>query len=252
MISYAKLGIPFRTPASTSAVAMALPCMMLTICIPMLITGIWVHDIRVPFRVSSLPPRAILPPLTYTIVEDVIAVDGGGLLDFRQAWRHRYEESRIVRKLCRDTAIAWGLTGTVLAIGLIFAAWYAPTDTGYGVSYGMPWAWAFAGIPLTVWWSVKQLEIERAEWDQPYVHRERPLKLVEDEDAKAADVRVLARKATFLLERQRSMVSQRQNSSGAPRQSQSRERRQSQSRERRMSVARPSTVLNRSSAPDNV
>ena len=56
---------------------MALPCFMLVFCIPLLITGIWDRHLRVPFRVSSLPANELLPPLTYTITEDVVAVDGG-------------------------------------------------------------------------------------------------------------------------------------------------------------------------------
>ena len=87
---------------------MALPCFILCFSIPLALTGIFDRRIRVPFRVFSLPAYQPLPPLTYTLVEDVVGVDGGGHLAFRHAWRHRYDASRIVRGLLRVTAIAWG------------------------------------------------------------------------------------------------------------------------------------------------
>jgi len=158
----------------------------------MLITGIWNRHIRLPVRVSSLPRRAILPPLTYTIVEDVIAVDGGGGLEFRQAWRHRYEASRVIRKIIRTTAIGWGLSGTVLAAGLIVAAWTAPTDTGYGLSYGLPWLWAMLSAVGTILYVKSELERERREWFMEKVHKEVSLNLKEHDVDREADMRVLA------------------------------------------------------------
>lgn len=158
---------------------MALPCFMLTFCIPLLITGTWDRHLRLPFRVSSLPPGQLLPPLTYTITEDIVAVDGGGGLAFRQAWRHRYEASRVMRRLCRVTAVVWGLTGCVIATVLIIAAWTAPTDTAYGLAYGIPWLWAMLTATWTVVYVQRSLKKEREEWDTAKVHKEVELHVVE-------------------------------------------------------------------------
>lgn len=162
---------------------------MLVFCIPFLISGIWDRQIRLPVRISSLPPGELLPPLTYTIVEDVVAVDGGGGLEFRQAWRHRYETSRVMRHLLRILSIWWGITGVVVAAGCLAAAWTAPNNTGYGIGYGIPWAWALVGAIWT-WVSVKKhLRLENEDWEQAHVHKNVSLHLKEKEVDREADRR---------------------------------------------------------------
>ena len=178
---------------------MALPCFMLSFCIPMLISGLFPSHFRLPFRVSSFPPRHPLPPLTYTLVEDVIAVDGSGGLEFRQAWRYRYEASRVMRKMLRDVALFWGTTGILIAIALIIVAWMSSHDVGYGVGYGIPWLWAFVSTGITIFWVRKELDRERREWgDHLNVHREKPLHLVESRvDREAFDRMLAKRSATY-------------------------------------------------------
>lgn len=166
---------------------MALPCFMLTFCIPLLLTGIWDRHLRIPFRVSSLPPRQLLPPLTYTITEDIVAVDGGGGLAFRQAWRHRYEASRVIRRLCRVTAVVWGASGCVIATALLAAAWTAPTDTAYGLGYGIPWLWAMVLSAWTVKYVRDCLRKESDEWETSKVHKEMELHLVEKDIDREVD-----------------------------------------------------------------
>ncbi|KAI0685231.1 hypothetical protein BC835DRAFT_1290728 [Cytidiella melzeri] len=185
------------TPANVSTVAMALPCFMLTFCVPLLITGIWDRHIRLPIRVSSLPPHELLPPLTYTITEDVVSVDGSGGLMFRQAWRHRYEASRVMRRVCRVTAVVWGATGCTVATVLIIAAWTAPTDTAYGLGYGIPWLWAIVTSTWTIHYVHRSLDRERREWDSSTVHKEVELHLQEKELDREVD----------LLQRMRSIAS---------------------------------------------
>lgn len=63
---------------------MALPCTMLVLTLPLLITALLPYCVRLPWRVSSFPPHQPLPPLGYCYVEDVVAVDGGGCTEFRQ------------------------------------------------------------------------------------------------------------------------------------------------------------------------
>ena len=151
---------------------MALPCVMLTFCIPMLITGLFDRLIRLPIRVSSLPAHSPLPPLTYTIVEDVIAVDGGGGLAFRHAWAHRYQTSVVVRRLLRHTSVWWGVTGLVTAALLLAAAWTAPENTAYGLGYGVPWLWALAAAAATVVYVHHKLVEEKEKWTTGGVRRD--------------------------------------------------------------------------------
>ncbi|KAF7794958.1 hypothetical protein EIP86_006101 [Pleurotus ostreatoroseus] len=200
------------TPASVPTVAMALPCLMLVFCIPFLISGIWDRQIRLPIRVSSLPPREPLPPLTYTIVEDVVAVDGGGGLEFRQAWRHRYESSRVMRHLLRILSIWWGITGVIVASGCIVAAWTAPNNTGYGLGYGIPWLWAIVAAISTWVYIKKQLRLEMADWEEAHVHKTVSLHLREKEVDREAD----RRHAAFVRTQSRPSTSARPSAAGRP------------------------------------
>ncbi|KAI0798018.1 hypothetical protein C8Q75DRAFT_801916 [Abortiporus biennis] len=195
------------SPASVPTVAMALPCFMLTVCIPMLISGLFPRHFRLPVRISSFQPYYLLPPLTYTIVEDVIAVDGGGGLEFRQAWRHRYEESRVMRKLLRDIALMWGISGIAVAGALIAIAWTTSDDVGYGLGYGMAWLWAIFFTCVTFWWVEKELHREKTEWeDVVRVHREKHLNLVETDIDRDIYKMVLERRSFSRPRRDRDMV----------------------------------------------
>ncbi|KAM5538579.1 hypothetical protein V8D89_007608 [Ganoderma adspersum] len=157
-------------PASVHIVAMSLSCFMIVFCFPLLITSIWPHKLKMPFRVSSMPPWTGLPPAVYTIVEDIVAVDGGGCVEFRQAWRIRYEHSAIMRRIIRVTSFYWGASGCVLAAVLIAIAWTTSDDVGYGLGWGIPWMWAIFSGAITVPWVREELRRERKEWALPGVH----------------------------------------------------------------------------------
>lgn len=107
---------------------------------------------------------------------------------FRQAWRHRYEASRVIRRVCRVTAVAWGASGCTIAIALIVAAWTAPTDTAYGLGYGIPWLWAIVLSAWTVHYVHVSLECERKEWEGGRAHKEMELHLKEKRLDKEVDV----------------------------------------------------------------
>lgn len=152
----------------------------------MLISGLWGLKIRVPFRVSSFPAGAHLPPLPYVFIEDLCAVDGGGGVDFRYAFKRRYEESAVIRKLLRDTAVWWGLSGTILCTILIAISWttdHYDTDIGYALGYATPWVWAFICSLLTVQYAKKEVRRERSEWRRSKnIHKTMPLDIEGTED----------------------------------------------------------------------
>ncbi|KAI0755392.1 hypothetical protein C8Q80DRAFT_1266854 [Daedaleopsis nitida] len=158
-------------PGSVHTVAMSLPCFMIAFCFPLLLTGLFPHRLTMPFRVSSMPPRTPLPPAVYTLVEDVVAVDGGGCVEFRQAWRIRYEHSAVMRRIVRTTALGWGASGMFFAAVFIVIAWTTPDDIGYGIGWGLPWLWAMVAGCVTVGWVHRELEYERENWASPEVHK---------------------------------------------------------------------------------
>ncbi|KAH9914926.1 uncharacterized protein B0H18DRAFT_1125210 [Fomitopsis serialis] len=168
-------------PGSPRITAMALPCVMLVLTLPLLITGIFPYRVRVPWRVSSFPPRQPLPPLGYCYVEDIVAVDGGGCTQFRQAWRTRYEESQVIRHMVRQLSVLWGVSGLIVAAGVLAACWTASVDTGYGIGYGNPWLWALLMTAVTVVRVHNELARERREWvaRMEEAHRARRLRIRE-------------------------------------------------------------------------
>jgi len=151
-------------PADPRIVSMSLPLTMIVLTFPMLLTGLFPHKLRVPFRVSSLPSWRPLPPFAYFYVEDVVAVDGGGCTEFRQAWRVRYEESLPMRRHLRNVSLYWGLSGSIIAALLLVTAWKAPTDTAYGLSWSMPWLWIMLSGSFQIWWTNRLLVQEREQW----------------------------------------------------------------------------------------
>ncbi|KAI0769802.1 hypothetical protein C8Q74DRAFT_1271293 [Fomes fomentarius] len=158
-------------PGSVHTVAMSLPCFMIAFCFPLLITGLFPHRLKMPFRVSSMPAYTGLPPAAYTLVEDVVAVDGGGCVEFRQAWRIRYEHSAIIRRIVRLASLWWGASGMILAAAFIVIAWTTPDDIGYGICWGLPWLWAMVAGSMTVCWVHRELERETRDWSSPEVHK---------------------------------------------------------------------------------
>jgi hypothetical protein len=66
---------------------------------------------RYPFRFSSMSRGDVARPVLYTIVEDVVAVDGGQGTRFRELFNQRYLASKPVRKLLREMDLLWGISG---------------------------------------------------------------------------------------------------------------------------------------------
>ncbi|KZV99780.1 hypothetical protein EXIGLDRAFT_723859 [Exidia glandulosa HHB12029] len=162
------------SPGNPRIVAMSLPCTMIVLTLPMLLTSLFPHKLKVPFRVSSLPTWQPLPPFAYFFVEDVVAVDGGGCTEFRQAWRVRYEESSTMRKHVRDISLIFGCSGVTVAIILLVTAWVAPLDTAYGLCWSMPWLWGMVLSLVTVILTNRMLVRERTNWRSEHVEAQLP------------------------------------------------------------------------------
>jgi hypothetical protein len=105
---------------SVRLVALPLPILLFTTSISMLYGSFIVsRGGRYPMRFSSMPKGALARPGIYTIIEDVVAVDGGQGSKFRKAFNERYKASLQVRTLLRQLNLYWGSSGFVVAITLI-------------------------------------------------------------------------------------------------------------------------------------
>lgn len=90
-------------------------------------------SVRLPFRVSSLPRGAIARPSVYTIIEDIVGVDGGGRLDFRERLNERYEASPVFRRMLFRLNAAWGFGAVTLAGTLMGVVWIVPGTVAFGI-----------------------------------------------------------------------------------------------------------------------
>ncbi|KAL2820812.1 hypothetical protein BDW59DRAFT_164506 [Aspergillus cavernicola] len=103
---------------------------------------IWLRA-KYPFRVSSMETAALVRPGIYTIVEDVVAVDGGQGQKFRELLDARYRSSKPVRVLLERLDLAWGLSGVVVSTVLIAMISTLPNmDVLFVIGWLVPWAWA--------------------------------------------------------------------------------------------------------------
>jgi hypothetical protein len=94
----------------------------------------------------------------------------------------------------------WGISGILLSAALITTAWVAPTDTAYGLCWGMPWLWAMILGAAQIAWTRHMLKYEHTEWSRsPTIHRERTLPITEGKyDPPAVPAETLARRSTSI------------------------------------------------------
>jgi len=103
---------------------------------------------KLPFRFGSSVAGTIVNPAVFYIVEDVVAVDGSGRLEYRKAWNLRYENSLVFRKLIWMMSVVW-MSAFYIFAGIFTAlVFLLPRVAVYGVG------WAGPFIPagfLAVW-----------------------------------------------------------------------------------------------------
>ncbi|KAF5864304.1 hypothetical protein ETB97_008082 [Aspergillus alliaceus] len=98
---------------------------------------------KYPFRISSTEKGALARPGIYTIVEDVVAVDGGEELKFRQILDARYCSNRPIQILLQRLGWAWGFSGLAVAIALLVLIGMVPNmEASFVIGWIIPWAWA--------------------------------------------------------------------------------------------------------------
>ncbi|KAI5809814.1 hypothetical protein DFH27DRAFT_476406 [Peziza echinospora] len=119
-----------------------------------------------PFRFSSSLAGEQCVPAVFTIVEDVIGVDGRGGKPFRTLWKGRYLQSKLFREMLYKQTLFWGF-GSTLCAGLTFGLMYAPMVdkyVAYGIGWSFPFVWAGIWAVITMLWVQKDLEVERMCW----------------------------------------------------------------------------------------
>ena len=90
---------------------------------------------KAPFRISSTPKGDKVRPGVYYIVEDIVAVNAGGGLPFREGWAARYEASPIFRRMLLHQSLFWSIGALVMGVALtvIVCVHGVKKEIAYGV-----------------------------------------------------------------------------------------------------------------------
>lgn len=75
---------------------------------------------KAPFRISSTPKGSVMPTALYALIEDVVAVDGGGGQIYRYALRTRYLSSPYFRRMLFEMNCFW--SGGSIIFAAVFTA----------------------------------------------------------------------------------------------------------------------------------
>ncbi|KAF7183972.1 hypothetical protein CNMCM7691_004462 [Aspergillus felis] len=146
------VGIAY-TLGGTSVRLVSLPLPLLTLQISsQLVLGsilVWLRA-KYPFRVSSMAKGALVRPGVYTILEDVVAVDGGQGLHFRQLLDNRYRSNRALQDLLQWTGWAWGLSGLGVSVVLLaLIGSLTNEEISFVLGWSVPWVWVAVLTLLT-------------------------------------------------------------------------------------------------------
>lgn len=133
------------------------------------------------FRISSLPKGAQQRPGIYNIIEDIVAVDGGGGTAYRQRLSARYEASHQFRLMLHRLTLFWAIGAEAIAVLCTVLIFLLPGEVAYVIGWSVPFVWA--GISaLATWWYVNQnLRIERDNWDRDINGKNKPVHSPEHE-----------------------------------------------------------------------
>lgn len=161
------IGVSIPDPPKTRGLSTVLPVGMIMVGTVMVATGIanamgW--RLR-GFRMSSHVQGSVCPPLTFCILEDMVAVDGRGGKPYREAAMARYQVSPRFRRLLVELLWAWALTAIALGAGVIAIAFTIPEHIAYGLGWGLPTIWGALGAFLTILWCKRSVRIERGLWE---------------------------------------------------------------------------------------
>ncbi|PSR99231.1 hypothetical protein BD289DRAFT_47564 [Coniella lustricola] len=130
----------------------------------LLVDTLRLFRVPAPMRMSSIPKGAQLRPCIYTMIEDVIAVDGSGGTAYREALNRRYEASHIFRAMLRRLGIFWAVGAEAMAVVCMILIFTVSDDAAFAIGWSVPFAWAGVWVLATIWYVKKELKRERVEW----------------------------------------------------------------------------------------
>ncbi|KAH7179908.1 uncharacterized protein B0J16DRAFT_272559 [Fusarium flagelliforme] len=164
------IGFSIPDPPIMRGLSIIMPVGILMVTIYMMWTGIAHHfgwHLRY-HRLSSHVVGDVYPPLTFPIMEDITACDGGGGKEYREAALKRYKASPRFRRMLVEMLWGWAITGSVLSIVLIALAWTLPVEIAYTLGWAVPSVWGGIGAFVTIKWGQRSIRIENEMWEKDH------------------------------------------------------------------------------------
>jgi hypothetical protein len=122
-----------------------------------------VTKVKLPFRFGSIDAGNVVRPAVFYIVEDVVAVDGNGGLEYREALNSRYESSTRFRSMIWKLSLVWMLAFYLMAAVFSFLAFKLPVMAVYAVGWAGPFPIAGLMTVGTIYYVKSALRQERKE-----------------------------------------------------------------------------------------
>lgn len=89
---------------------------------------------KAPVRISSTPRGSTMPTALYALIEDVIAVDGGGGQKYRYALRTRYLASPYFRRMLFEMNCFWAGGSIIIAAAITAIVFTVSEPVAFTVS----------------------------------------------------------------------------------------------------------------------
>ncbi|KAF4460900.1 hypothetical protein FALBO_12315 [Fusarium albosuccineum] len=169
------IGFSIPDPPMMRGLSIIMPVGILMVTTYMMGTGVAYHfGWRLRWhRLSSHVVGDVCPPLTFCIMEDITACDGGGGKVYREAAMARFNASPRFRRMLTQLLWTWAITGSVLSVVLIALAWTIPVEVAYTLGWAVPSVWGAVGAYMTIKWGQRCLRIEKERWVEDQMARTR-------------------------------------------------------------------------------
>ena len=119
---------------------------------------------RLPFNMSSTPKGSPWRPAMLAFIEDAGAIEGQGGVKYRMEVMKRYEMSARFRRMILLVNWAWGLGLLGIAIISTVLIMVLNENIGFGVGWGLSWAFSAGWVILTLIFVRGELRKEKEEW----------------------------------------------------------------------------------------
>ncbi|KAJ5515782.1 hypothetical protein N7527_007342 [Penicillium freii] len=119
---------------------------------------------KAPFRISSTPKGSVMPTALYALIEDVVAVDGGGGQIYRYALRTRYLSSPYFRRMLFEMNCFWSGGSIICAAAITAVIFTVQENVAFTLGWTLPFVWAIIWTLITIPWVQSDLRREKKAW----------------------------------------------------------------------------------------